>query len=118
MQHAAAATASSKPTRYFKPFARGAGLNLAAGLVGPQNFAANQPGAFAGPASAHGGGWGGSQGPASTFDSLTRARPSHLRSVGEEGNGEMEHDGGGRASGASQGGAGGMGERKRSMDSS
>ena len=121
MQHAAAAAAAAAVqlpalNPQFASSPAGPGLNLAAGFVGRQNFAANQPGAFAGPASAHGGGWGGSQGPASTFDSLTRARPSHLRSVGEEGNGEMEHDGGGRASGASQGGAGGMGERKRSME--
>ena len=117
--HAAAAAAAVQLPALNPQFASspaGPGLNLAAGFVGRQNFAANQPGAFAGPASAHGGGWGGSQGPASTFDSLTRARPSHLRSVGEEGNGEMEHDGGGRASGASQGGAGGMGERKRSTE--
>ena len=99
-------------------FARGAGTEPRGGFVGRQNFAANQPGAFAGPASAHGGGWGGSQGPASTFDSLTRARPSHLRSVGEEGNGEMEHDGGGRASGASQGGAGGWGSENGPWNSS
>ena len=97
-------------------FARGAGLNLAAGFVGRQNFAANQPGAFAGRrARTAAGGVDRRVRRLLSIPSLARGR-SHLRSVGEEGNGEMEHDGGGRASGASQGGAGGMGERKRSME--
>ena len=121
MQHAAAAAAAAAVqlpalNPQFASSPAGPGLNLAAGFVGRQNFAANQPGAFAGPASAHGGGWGGSQGPASTFDSLTRARPSHLRSVGEEGNGEMEHDGGGRAAAPVRAARGGWGRRKRSME--
>ena len=121
MQHAAAAAAAAAVqlpalNPQFASSPAGPGLHLAAAFAGRQNFAANQANAFAGPASVHGGGWGGSQGPATTVGSLTPARTSHLRSVGEEGNGEMEHDAGGRASGAGRSSAGGMGERKRSTE--
>ena len=122
MQHAAAAAAAAAVqlpalNPQFASSPAGPGLNLAAGFVGRQNFAANQPGAFAGPASAHGGGSGWIAGSGVYFRFRRRARaavaPAQRRGRGQRGDGTRRR---GSRERRQSGRRGGMGERKRSME--